>query len=317
MGYGMKGFLGLGKESTFGTAVSVTDYAEIMSESIQAQQDRFDYKNAINALWEPSDAAGVLRVGGAVNMMGHPVTLGHLIKAAMNTLSSSVVLSGYLWTIRGVSPQAEFADGVPAQPYTLEVFRDVTSSNQYSGMICNKLNLSVTPNQELRAAAEWIGKGQALIQATSPTFPGSPAEPFGFNTASISLGGSATARIEAFNLSIDNQLEGIPALNNSAEIARIRRRGPQLIRVSGTLDFIDQTEYLDFINQTERALVVNVFKSQSFSFAMDIPRMVYTAAPANIGGRGRITMNFEGRARFLVASNTALDLRLTTVKSNY
>jgi hypothetical protein len=236
----------------------------------------------------------------------------------MGCKSGAVVLSGFLHTMRFVSNQADFADGVPSQPFTLEVFRDVTSSHRYSGCVVNRLQLSLSPNQPLMVAAEFIGQNMTFLQKSSFAAPtSSPAYPFAFDTASIQIGGSANARLEALTISIDNQLQGIPRLNNSAQIAAIRRGGPQMIRVQGTLDFIDVTEHLDFINQTERAMKVALFKTDSFHFVIDMPRMVYSAFDANIGGRDRNTARFEGEARFVTTSNTALGLALTTVKSTF
>ena len=112
-------------------------------------------------------------------------------------------------------------------------------------------------------------------------------------------------------------MEGIPALNNSSNIARIRATNPQIIRVSGTLDFIDVAEEQDFINQTERVLRLSLFKSQSFHMLIDVPRFIYTAFPTGMPGRGRQTVAFDGMARYLASSAAAIGVQLTTTKSNY
>ena len=317
MGYGIQGYIGLAKESSWGVAVAATDYFEALSESLKEEIDRFDVRNIYAGFHEADDVAGLHRITGDIVLAGQPVALGHILKAAMNTESGSVVLSGFLWTTRFISTKSEFAAGVPSQPYTLEVFRDITSAHRYTGCVLNQLTLALAPNQDLRATASWIGQAGVLLAKTSPTFPGSSTEPFTFDTASVQLAGSATARIEAFQISVDNQLEGIPALNNSTTIARLYRRGPQLIRISGSIDFPDVAEFLDFKNQTERALSLNLFKSQSFSLLIDVPKFVYRAFPTGTSGRGRNLVSFEGQARYLSTSATAVDFRLTTTKSNW
>lgn len=314
---GHVGYFGLAKETTWGTAVAATDYAELMSENLNTTIDRFPTRNIFNGFYEPDDYAGARRSAGGIVLAANPVPLGHLLKAIFNSISQSVVLSGSLWNLHFTGTKSEFADGVPRQPYTLEVNRNVTSSHRYVGALANKLTLALAPNQDLRATVEWLAKSRTLIAGSTPTFPGSPTDPFTFDTTSIRLGGSATARIEAFTLTVDNQLEGIMALNNSNEIARIRNSAPQMIRVSGTMDFIDVAEQEDFINQTERALQISMTRGQSFQLIMDIPRMVYTAFPTAMSGRGRITAAFEGTARYLASSLAAIGVRLTTTKSNY
>jgi hypothetical protein len=314
---GHLGFVGLGKETTFGTAVAATDYAEIMSENLSLSIDRFPTRNAFGGFHEPDDYAGMRRIAGDIVAAAHPVTLGHWLKAAMNTVSGSVTLSGFLWTTKFISTKSEFADGVPSQPYTLEVHRDVTSSHRYAGALLNRLALSLSPNQDLRVTGSWLAKAPTLLARSTPTFPGSSTDPFTFDSASLQLGGSANTRFEAFNLSVNNNLVGLPALNNSNEIARIRRAGPQEVRIGGTLDFIDVTEYQDFVNQTERALVLNLFRSQSFNLTISAPRFVYTTFPVGIPGRDRLTIGFEGMARYHTGSGLALDMQLTTIKSNW
>lgn len=314
---GFLGFIGIGKESTWGTGVAATDYFEFMSENITQSIDRFPTRNAFNRFAEPDDYAGARRVAGDMSMFGHPLSIGHLLKAAMNTISQTSVLSGFLYRTRFISTTSEFADGVPSQPYTFEIHRDTTSSFRYSGAVCNRLAMALAPNQDLRVTAGWIAQAASVIARTVPTFPGSPTDPFTFDSASISIAGVATARLEAFNLTINNNLDGILALNNANTIARIRRNAPQEVRIGGTLDFIDNAEYDTFVNQTEQALRVNLFRSQSFSLLIDVPRFVYTAFPLGVPGRGRLTVGFEGMARYLASSGVALDMMLTSTKSNY
>src|SRR3990167_8790387 len=148
---GELGFFGLAKESTWGTAVAATDYAELLSEGLSTNIDRFPTRNIFNGFYEPDDYAGVRRNTGSIVHASHPVTLGHLLKAVFNTISQTVILSGYLWNLNFTGTKSEFADGVPRQPYTLEVNRNISSgSHRYAGALVNRLSLSLAPNQDLR-----------------------------------------------------------------------------------------------------------------------------------------------------------------------
>jgi hypothetical protein len=314
---GTVGFFGLAKEAVWGTAVAATDYAELMSETIDTTIDRFGTRNIFAGFYEPDDYDGARRSAGGIVLAANPIPLGHLLRAVFNNVSQTVILSGFLWQNRFTSMKSEFASGVPRQPYTLEVNRDVTSSHRYAGALLNKLTMALAPNQDLRVTAEWLAKSRSLIARSTPTFPGSPSNPFTFDTASISLAGAATADIEALTIVIDNQMEGILALNNSNEIARIRATNPQMIRISGTMDFLDVEEQQDFINQTERVLSLSLTRAQSFQMVVDVPRFEYTAHKGNMSGRGRVTATFEGIARYQASSLTAIGIQLTNTKSNY
>ena len=314
---GHVGYFGLAKEAIWGTAVAATDYAELLSEALATTIDRFETRNIYGGFYEADDYAGMRRSAGGITLAGNPLPLGHLLRGAFNNGSVAVVLSGFLHTTHFTSVKSEFANGVPRQPFTLEVFRDVTSASQYAGALVNRLSLSLAPNQDLRVAVEWLAQSRLMIAKTTPTFPGSPTDPFTFETCSVQMAGAANSRFEALNLSIDNQLEGIPALNNSNVIARIRASNPQMIRISGTLDFIDYAEREDFINQTERAMKFTMTRANSFFLSVDVPRFVYTSFAANASGRGRVTATFEGRARYLASSLTAIGIQLTDTRSNH
>lgn len=314
---GFLGYIGIAKESSYGTAVGASDYFEIMSTNITESIDRFPTRNAFGGFYEPDDYAGVHRVAGDIVMFGHPVSLGILLKAAMNTISASVVLSGFLHLSRFISVKSDFSTTIAGQPYTLEVHHDVTSSHQFTGAVCNRLGLSLAPNQDLRASTSWIAQAGGLVAKTSPTFPGSPTDPFTFETASLSIAGVATARWESFNLNVNNNFDGISALNASSNIIRVRRRTPQEVRISGVLDFQDVAEYLDFKNQTERQMQLTLTRGSSFNLLIDAPRFVYTTFPTGIPGRDRLTVGVDGMCRYSTTSGLAIDIGLTTTKSNY
>ena len=315
---GHLGFFGLGKETTWGTPVAVTDYVELLSENISTGIDRFPTRNIFGGFYDPDDYAGARRTAGSITHAGHPVSIGHLLKAAFNNVSQTVLLSGYLWNLNFTGVKSEFADGVPRQPYTLEVNRNISSgSHRYAGALINRLTMALAPNQDLRVTAEWLTKTRSMVAATTPTFPGSSTDPFTFDTASVQIAGAANARLEAFQMVIDNQLDGILALNNTNEIARIRTQGPQLIKISGTLDFADNAEERDFIDQTERAMIITLTRAQSFALLLEVPRFVYDTFPVGIPGRGRLTTGFTGTARYLASSLAAVRVQLTSTKSNF
>lgn len=314
---GFLGFIGLAKEVTWGTAVAATDYSEAFSENVTLSKDRFDLKNMSGTYAAPDDAVGLDRVAGQIVVPGYPTVLGMLLKGALNTVSGTIVSSGLLYRTDFISTTSEFSSTAPSQPYTLEIFRDVTSSNQYAGCIVNQLQLKISPNLPLELTASFIGQSAGLIAKTTPTFTGSPLAPFTFDTCSASIGGSGNARLENATVTINNNLNGIPALNASALIARVRRSQQQMVEISGQFDFTDATEYQDFVNQTERAIKLTMTKANSFQFVVEMPRVVYTAFPLGVSGKDRLTVSFTGKARYLTSSGLAISCQLTTTRSNW
>lgn len=316
-GYGMLGHVGIGKETTWGTAVTATDYFESLNEGITAVPDRFETRNIVGGMYEPDDEAGVLRIAGDVTLPGHPVPLGHLLYGALGNNSGSVVVSGFLFENKFNVKASDTSSLHPLPSYTFEVFRDVGSAQQYDGVQFAALTMAVQPNQELRCTASIIGKGTQNIEATTPSFPGSPVGFFQFDTASISLNGTGVSIVEALSVAIDNQLEGIPALNASTEIARVKRTGPPTVRVSGTVVLEDIVEYQKLINQTEFPMVINMTKANSFTLMIEVPRLVYTGFPLGMAGRERQTVSFNATGRYHTGSAAAIEVTLTNTKSDY
>lgn len=315
MSIGQVGFIALGRETTWGTPVSATDYIEALSESLPLTIERYEYKNITNQYTESDDAAGLRRIAGTITLPGYPEALRPFLRGIFGEATVTEILSGFLYTNTFKTPSADWASGQPVAPYTVEVFRDVTSSHRYGGAVFTTLELNAAPNQDLRATVGLLAKTTSIVAKSSPSFVTSPLEPFTFDTCSVSIGGAGSALIEALTISVDGQVEGIPALNATNEIAKIRRSGPQMVNISGTIDFNDLTEYNNFVSQAEQAFVFNFTKASSFSCRIDLPRVVYTAFPMGMPGKERLTVAFEGKARYKTTSATAIQIDVTTTSS--
>lgn len=317
MSYGFASHLGIGAESVWGTAVAADDYFEAFSETLALNIERFETRNIVGRFSEPDDSAGIQRSQGEIVLHGHPVSMGYFLKGAFGQ-STVTSLNANLQQSEFTPRQSDVSSLNPLPPWSLEIFRAgtlVDSAFQYAGVQFGSIQMAIAPNQDLRVTAGVIAKQVNDIAKTTPSFPGSPAEAFTFDTASVSLAGAGRVDFEALTISLDNQLEGIPALNQSANISKMRRTGPPLVAITGTTDFTDRNDYDRFVAQSEFALAVNFTKSSSFSLLIEIPRMVYTAYPIQIPGRDRLTVEFEGKGRFHVGSDTAIKATLTSIQS--
>lgn len=315
--YGFAGHIGVARETAWGTAVAATDYFEAMSESLSESVDRFPISNIVGRFSEPDDMAGISRFAGDIVWSANPQALGLILASTFGVQSNSEVVSGFLHQHRFTLQNSDNAANNPLPPLTFEVFRDVTSSQQYRGCQISRLQFSAAPNQDLRVTASVLARNFNHIVKTTPTFPGSPVTPFAFDTCSLSLGGAGTALVEAFTLSIDNQLEGIPTLDSSSVIAKIRRTGPQIVRLTGSLAFENITDYLRFRNQTEVVFQAHFLRANSFSLFFDVPRFVYTTFPLGMGDRGRQVVGFDGIARYHTGSLNAIRIQLTNTTSGF
>ncbi len=315
--YGMAGFLGLGKETSWGSGVAATDFIELMSENITLDIARYDTRNVIGRLSEPDDSAGIKTVQGDALFAAFPIGLGYVLRSAFGVVSGSIIVSGQLYRNDFSFGDTAFSNDCPVPPYTFEIFRDVTSSQRYTGVAVSRLQLACQPNQDVRVTASILARATAELAKSTPSFPGSSIYPFAFDTASISIGGAASAKLEAYTFTADNQLVGVPRLNNSSEIAVLRRNGFQQVRFGGTIAFEDLTEYKNFKDQTEQAIKIHHTLAASFGLTIDMPRFVYTAFPLGTPGRERLTVAFEGIGRYHTGSLNAVKVSLFNTKSDY
>ena len=131
------------------------------------------------------------------------------------------------------------------------------------------------------------------------------------------IAGAATTCLDAFTFTFDNQLEGVPTLNNSTEVTKIRRTGPQMARLEGQIGFEDIADYQRFINQTEFEFTANFTRADSYSMLLIAPKTVYTAWPLGMGDRGRQVVGFAATCRYHAASLQAVELQITNTTSQY
>lgn len=315
-GYGMAGHIGFGIESTWGTGVAATEYFKILSETLTLSQDRFEKENVHGGLYEPDDVAGVQRIAGNMVLPAYPTALGYLLQGV--TGINSVTAVGADMHATQLTPRTSDISSLhPHTPFSLEIARDVSTALRYTGLQVAQLEMSFAPNQIMQLTAELLGKSAAAIAETTPTFPTTPLDPFHWDTCSISVGGAGVNIFESLTVTINNQLEGRPALNATDTIARIKRSGPQQIRISGTLTFEDHAQYDHFVNQSAQALSINVTRPDSFSALIEIPRMIYTAHPLGMAGREYQVVQFEGRVSYSTADSRAFRATVTDTRSGF
>lgn len=328
MQIGLAGHIVLTAQNSGVTTANTTEIAgavvgapiAALSENLTLTYDRFETVNIHGGLHEPDDEAGVKRIAGDIAAAAHPETVGFFLAGALQR-SSTASMGTAFFRNTFTTPTSDNYSDAAVQPYTAEIYRPNagagTTAFRYWGLSMTTLGISFAPNQDVRLSASFIGYAVDTITKTTPTFSNSPTGPYKFNTASIEIGGVGDSTIEALNVTVDNQLEGVATLRSSDRILRVVRRGPQQIRVSGTMQFADFTHYNRFLNQTEFQVKATVTKADSFQMILDLPRVVLNGAPVVMQGRERILVNWEGMARYHTGSGTTIEAQITSVRSAY
>lgn len=316
-GYGMAGHIGIGVETTWGTGVSATDFFKALSENLTLTKDRFEKENIVAGLYEPDDQSGVQRYQGDIVFAAYPTVLGYFLHGALGIESLNSAVGADMSAVE-FTPRTSDANSLhPGVPFSMEIARDVGTSMRYDGVQINQLEMSIAPNQVMQITANVIAKNASAIAQSTPSFPTTPVDPFDYSTCSLSIDGGAVSIHEGVTITFNNQLEGKPALNATEQVARIKRTGPQQVRVSGSVVFEDHSEYDKFLNGSAQSVSIYLSRANSFSLLLEIAAMEYTAFPLGIQGREQQVVSFEGRGNYSTSLSRAIRATLTNVKSTY
>lgn len=275
--------IGLGLESTYGTAVTPTKFPEFLSETlqykptfVQGQGFRVGSRVARNE----RRALGKNWCEGDIELECVTKGLGVFLNALFGGLTNTLV-SGSAWqqvhTLATTDPTNSYTiqKGIPlvgggaAQPFT------------FSGMVCTKGEIISAVGEIVKLKTSW--NGQAVTTATAYAAPSYIAanEVFNFTQGAITIGGSVTmptttalatggtavADILDFNLGIDNKMDaqGFTFGNGGKQGRRPVFGGMADFKGKLTAEFDTTTLRDAFINQTPLSLVLTFTSSTVIS----------------------------------------------------
>jgi hypothetical protein len=322
MAYGMKGQLGISAQQSFGTATTSFEYIPIVSEAITTEVEQIMEEGMRQRFAEGPIQEGLETTAGDVVLDGHPVLIGHFLKAVLGTATTTTTgaASGSYHEHEFLPITTDFDDGFTAlPPYTMEIYRDGGSAWQFTDTIFNSLAIDITAGEIGRVTAGTMCRTTSLQNKTSASYLAtSGMEPFTWNTASISVGSTAgsSAIWESLSINIDNQVEGIPFLDNTKRVGRFKRSTWRQVRFSGTISFEDTVEWTKFKTNSQQRLLVTLDDTNVTSLnilTLDIPQARYETFPINQGGPGRITADIAGRAVY--DTDSSYEIRVTLINS--
>lgn len=320
MPLGQFAHVGLVKEAAWGTALAATDYIPIISESVVHEIEQIEDSSIRGSTrGQLPSLPGMETAKGDIVAEARPITLGYLLHSALGD-PTTTGLGPYIHTFK--PRMTEFSSACFLQPYTLELFRDLAQSFQISGAAINTLQLAFGTDQKLtRVTAGIIGKAIALIAKTSPSFE--TANPFQWKQAVVKFaanvaglaGASAHSELEKASIKLDNKMEGISLLNNSAFIGKIKPSGLMTCELDLTAE-ADASEYAKFSGQQIQAMEVT-FTAGTDVLKITLPAVKYTAYPVNVSGPGRIVVGIKGKAFYSAADSYMIEVKLTNSKASY
>jgi len=320
MSTGALGHLAVSRQNSFGTNTASWFFLPFVSETLVHQIDLITQLGIKASLVEPGVVAGHDRAEGDIVMEPHPRDIGHFLRGVFGQASSINLTSvtgfqdyKHTFTFR----LADFGGSSPLPPYTTQIYRGVDRSYQFTDAIFPRMELVIETGALVRATAHVMARTTSLMAQPTATFP--TATPWTWAVASVSLGGSANTSIEAMTLVLENPVEGILILDNTRRWGRFGRNGFPNVRLSGRFDLGDLTEYSEFVSQTERRLLLHLAPMVTSGpyLTIDVPSFRYEGVPVQVGGPGRVAVDFAARGVFNTGSNQAIEITLVNSQVNY
>lgn len=313
---GLAAQLGIGVESTWGTAVTPTRFYEFTDESLALTIERIESEGlraGNRVLRSDRYAVGQKAVEGSVTMDVTAENIGLLFQHGLGS-NSTANTSGSVYT-----HTATLAD-----PYslglTLEVGRPGNDGTvrafTYNGCKISEFTLSNSTNELLTAEWSFIGKDETTGSITSASFPASQ-ELLSFVGATITLGGSSF-ETKDISISVNNGLDAERYILGSQTINAPVANAMTEITGEITAEFKDLTAYNRIINATHAAVVAkwegtSISGTYKRSVTVNMPVCRFDGATPNVGGPEIVDQQLTFKALY---NGTDEPITVTTVNTD-
>lgn len=339
MAVGMVGFLGIGVESsgnagtTGAYSATIMDFIPFVSESMIRERNDLPDPSIWTNFDERKMYNGLQRVSGGVQTVVHPGLTGYLCRTAFDvatTARNAILLNGTnsdagLYAHRFVTGQTQFqaGSGSDLPTITMEVNRGPImgsgSSFVYYNNAANALEFVIEAGQFLRCNVEMIGRDAGGKVRSVPSYV--PPATFLWNTVSVAVAGASKPYYESLTVRLENNLEAVPTLDGRLLPDLVKRNDFRRVSVNGTLSFRNFDDYTSFLQGSESSLnltavgdvVAPTGTNKEERLVIDVPKFRYSTFAPNIGGPGRIVVNFTGRG--MIDPTSLYSLQVTFVNT--
>ena len=288
---GLAAQIGIGVESTVGSAATPTRFYEFNDESIAQTIERIEsegLRTGNRVLRSDRFASGQIAIEGSFSMDMTADNTAILFKHALGAVATA---GSYVHTCTMSDPYGlglTLEVGRPGNDGTVRAFT-------YAGCKINTLDLSVSVGELLSAEFGIIGTTAETIGSVTAASYGSSLELLHFAGAAITVAGDAFP-CKDFSLSVNNGLTGDRFVLGS-QVAQ-QPIASSMAEVTGSLvaEFVDATAYNRVVNATTAQIVATFTDSASKSITVTVPVARFDGDTPTVGGPDILdqTLNFKG-----------------------
>lgn len=300
LGIGAAGQLAIGKETTWGTAVTPTLFIEFLEESIKNEVEHIEAGFIMGSRNNYKYYKGVEDVKGSFSMVVNPDNIGLLLYMALGVEADPSQVG---------ATTAYDHDFTPADPdtdlgsFTLEIDRNITCCT-YAGATVDNFGLTAAKGSLVTATFDIIAKSEVDDQTATTGLTPSSLVPYMFHHGTLTIDGGSAAYVNGFNFTYSNGLDadGGFILNGSRNRAHAYKQGGTL---TGSME-IEWTSTSDtlrdaYLDNTQKQLTLTLVSTDAiesgyyYTLTVDIPKVHIMGDMPVISSRDRIpfTVNFE------------------------
>jgi hypothetical protein len=320
MGYGQDGHIGISFQESFGTSYTDSmDFFPFITENLNETVEELLSETLSSRYEEPDSYEGMHSIEGEIAVEVHPQMIGKFLLGV--TGQESVSYSESCYSHLFVPATTEFTEEVCAvRPATIEVYRDTGSAYLYYDCVFNTLTIEIAQGAFVKATAGIVGAKFSWANKQTPSYE--VGSYFTWDTTSISLAGAAITDASALTVTLNNNIGGQAYLDGTKYHSRMLRTDYRTIEIGGTMLLVGDDEVRNYRAQTKQRLIITAtdpttVMNDHHRLEIDIPQMMYTEFPANIGGAGLIDVGFSAKGKYDTTSSYAIQYTLTNTFAAY
>ncbi len=280
-------YLGLAKESTYGTAVAPSVFMRILSESVRFNPN-FVYHRTIEGGRKLQTAQAARQQSrGAVRFMPvYDKGLGEILNMLFGKVTTAVQEASVRWQ-HVFEPLATItSQNMPS--YTIEKGLDDVTGERYAGCSVPRLRIGANPAEFVVMDAEVFGKKPTTQTLATPSFSSQDYLNAG-QVVTQTLGGVAT-KFEAF--SVDIVGGAIPDFKPGDKEPSGIDIDPVMVTASFVTRFKTLADLTDFLNATTKALIYKwkgpALGTDFYSLQLDLFKLNFDEGDVVVNEQGRL-----------------------------
>ncbi|MCP8308682.1 MAG: hypothetical protein H3Z53_05325 [archaeon] len=283
----MARYLGIGKESTYGTPATASYYIPIISESLKLEQGYIYPETVAYRPFGKVIAGKKLVTGGWEEYVTYDKGIGLILKALLGSETKTNPTTGVA--------KHEFKSASSLPSLTVRVgLHDVTEKILH-GIGINELTLELVAGELLRCSVDCVGEDETTGTLGTPTF--STQDFIDFSKITTFKLDTTDITPERFTITIRNNIDADAHVLGLRTLPRLE---PERLEVIGEMDirFLSTAHLDNFIASTKKDLQVImrgplITGTYYNELQIDCDEIIYDAGDAYIDRQERIVENLK------------------------